>query len=170
MGIEGDGPGLVRSEIQDGRRLSYADDSFDAAFAVSVAEHIPGDGDTETMRELARVVRPGGRVVVTTPYDREYREDSTPGSFSGKPEESMIWEWHYDDEALERRLLNVPSARCVSRELWGEGAVAGEQILHRARRFRALLSPVEAALAALALRAVEPSERVRAVFFALEKD
>ncbi len=41
QGREGRGPGKVWSEVQDGRRLSYADATFDAAFSVSVLEHIP---------------------------------------------------------------------------------------------------------------------------------
>src|SRR5256886_11427065 len=38
--LEGQGPGLVHSEVEDGRALSYADASFDAAYSVSVLEHI----------------------------------------------------------------------------------------------------------------------------------
>ena len=58
QGIDGDGPGRLRSEVQDGRQLSYPDNSFDAAFAASVVEHIPGEGDTDAMREMVRVVKP----------------------------------------------------------------------------------------------------------------
>jgi SAM-dependent methyltransferase len=53
--LDGVGPGRVRSEVQDGRTLEYADGSFDAAFSVSVLEHIPDDGDSKAMGELMRV-------------------------------------------------------------------------------------------------------------------
>ena len=46
----------------DARRLPYDDDRFDAAFLVTVLGEIP-DQDA-ALRELRRVVRPGGRVVV----------------------------------------------------------------------------------------------------------
>lgn len=46
----------------DARALPYEDDAFDAAYLVTVLGEIP---DQEAaLRELARVVRPGGRVVV----------------------------------------------------------------------------------------------------------
>src|SRR5437879_565456 len=50
----------VRFEVADGRTLSFADASFDHAYTVSVLEHIPGAGAAEALRELARIVRPGG--------------------------------------------------------------------------------------------------------------
>ena len=170
QGIRGDGPGRVRPERQDGRRLTYPDNHFDGAFAVSVLEHIPGDGDTEAMREMVRVVKPGGLIVVTTPYDTRYREDSVAGSFSGRPEESMIWERHYDAESVERRLLSVGDAKCIDRVLWGEGPLRGEAILGRMGRFRVLVSPAEAALAALCLRPVPQEGPAKAVFFTLRKN
>ena len=46
----------------DARSLPYADDAVDGAYLVTVLGEIP---DQEAaLRELARVVRPGGRVVV----------------------------------------------------------------------------------------------------------
>jgi SAM-dependent methyltransferase len=46
----------------DARRLPYRDGGFDAAFLVTVLGEIP-DQDA-ALRELARVLRPGGRLVV----------------------------------------------------------------------------------------------------------
>jgi ubiquinone/menaquinone biosynthesis C-methylase UbiE len=46
----------------DARELPYADDAFDAAYLVTVLGEIP---DQEAaLRQLARVVKPGGRVIV----------------------------------------------------------------------------------------------------------
>jgi ubiquinone/menaquinone biosynthesis C-methylase UbiE len=46
----------------DARELPYADARFDAAFLVTVFGEIPDQ--TAALRELGRVVKPGGRVVV----------------------------------------------------------------------------------------------------------
>lgn len=49
----------------DARDLPFADDSFDRVIASEVLEHIPED--LLALREIARVLRPGGRVAVTVP-------------------------------------------------------------------------------------------------------
>jgi ubiquinone/menaquinone biosynthesis C-methylase UbiE len=46
----------------DARELPYADATFDAAYLVTVLGEIPDQ--VAALRELARVVKPGGRVVV----------------------------------------------------------------------------------------------------------
>ena len=46
----------------DARELPYEDSRFDAAYLVTVLGEIPDQ--LQALRELARVVRPGGRVVV----------------------------------------------------------------------------------------------------------
>jgi SAM-dependent methyltransferase len=46
-------------------RLPYADGSFDAVVSLEVVEHV--EDQFAFLRELARVTRHGGRVVVTTP-------------------------------------------------------------------------------------------------------
>jgi SAM-dependent methyltransferase len=49
----------------DALALPFADGSFDRVIASEVLEHIPDD--TTAMRELARVLRPGGTMAVTVP-------------------------------------------------------------------------------------------------------
>jgi ubiquinone/menaquinone biosynthesis C-methylase UbiE len=49
-------------ERADARTMPYADDTFDAAYLVTVLGEIP-DQDA-ALRELCRVVKPGGRIVV----------------------------------------------------------------------------------------------------------
>ncbi len=49
----------------DALRLPFADGTFDRVIASEVLEHIPDD--VSAMRELARVLRPGGTMAVTVP-------------------------------------------------------------------------------------------------------
>ena len=46
----------------DARELPYADGSFDAAYLVAVLGEIPDQ--QQALRELARVIKPGGRLIV----------------------------------------------------------------------------------------------------------
>jgi SAM-dependent methyltransferase len=172
--LEGQRPGRVHSEVQDGRALTYPDASFDAAFSVSVLEHIPDHGDTEALAELIRVVRPGGLIVVTVPFDRRYRETFVDGPvYERAPvaSERLFFERHYDRDTLATRLLNAGGADLVDLRFWGEGAVRTEAWLDRLGPLRLPLSPLEAWFATALLRQVEPDgkEHPMAASFTLRR-
>ena len=173
QGLHGSGPGRVDAELQDGRSLPYPDASFDAAFSVSVLEHIPDQGDGQALRELVRVVKPGGLVAITSPYDRSYREtfveqEVYERGFQGAP---VFFERHYDPVSLEQRLLSQVGAEVVNLEVWGERGMRVERFMAALGKGRALLSPVEAFLSALFLHPVSEgsSDHPMAVFFTLRK-
>jgi SAM-dependent methyltransferase len=55
------GAALVTAEAEG---LPFADASFDCVAAVTVLQHVGWDEQTQALREMARVVRPGGAVVL----------------------------------------------------------------------------------------------------------
>lgn len=174
QGLCGSGPGLVAHEIQDGRSLTFSDNSFDAAYAVSVVEHIPAEGDTEAIRELVRVVKPGGVVVVTAPFDVTYRETFVGHSVYERKQvgaDPVFFERHYDRTTLQTRLLEPSGAILEDVQYWGEGTVRTERILHRLGAVGTLLSPLEPALSMAFLdRIASGSGRnPMATFFTLRK-
>lgn len=59
---------LVETDVHlvDGAHLPFADASLDRAVIVDMLEHVADDG--ALLAELARVVRPAGRLVVATPH------------------------------------------------------------------------------------------------------
>ena len=59
-----DGP----AELLTGPTLPYADDSFELVAIVDMLEHL--DDDRELISEVARVLVPGGRLIVNVPHDR----------------------------------------------------------------------------------------------------
>jgi SAM-dependent methyltransferase len=52
---------LVRGDV---RRLPFAPDSFDKIFSIDLLEHLPAEAIEPFFRELARVLKPGGRVMI----------------------------------------------------------------------------------------------------------
>lgn len=55
-------------DVADGTALPYEDASFDIAISLSTIDHVPDPvGRRRFVEEMARVVRPGGHVVITAP-------------------------------------------------------------------------------------------------------
>jgi SAM-dependent methyltransferase len=85
-------------QTEDATHLRFADGSVDFISAVSTIEHIPGNGDTESMAEFARVLPSKGRLVVTVPASSSYTENKSTFYYAG-------FERRYDPPALQDRLF-----------------------------------------------------------------
>jgi len=112
--------GRVTVEVQDARRLTYPDGSFNRVFAISTIEHIGGDGDTQAVKEFARVLRPGGRAVITVPCGPSFQEEQRDtGELQGYGADAGVrdlfkskrtgtkafFQYRYDLAAIEARLI-----------------------------------------------------------------
>jgi SAM-dependent methyltransferase len=58
-------PEIACDKVNLDRSLPYGDNSFDVTCSIEVVEHI--ENHAAYIRELHRITRPGGRVIVTTP-------------------------------------------------------------------------------------------------------
>ena len=65
-----DNPMLDEGRIADAGRIPYGDAVFDLAFADNVFEHL--EQPLEVFREVARVLKPGGKLLFKTPNRRHY--------------------------------------------------------------------------------------------------
>jgi SAM-dependent methyltransferase len=108
-------------QVADGRALPFEDASFDHAYSVSVLEHIPDPGDEQALRELARVTKRGGRVVVTLPYAHVEREDwrdapayAGQGADGGSAGGRHFFQRWYDAARVERLAAAAPALELVS--------------------------------------------------------
>jgi SAM-dependent methyltransferase len=116
--------------VADIRNTPFRHNFFDLVFCISTIEHIgrdisrytnttqeiTGDGDFEALREMCRITKPGGKIILTVPYGREadygwliqYGKDRFRRLLASQPlkvllEEYFIYAdgWHRSDpEAL----------------------------------------------------------------------
>lgn len=70
-------PGLM---VARGENLPFNDNTFDVVFSNEVLEHV--DNDADTVREIVRVLKPGGHFVFFVPNRRYFFE--THGFYLGK--------------------------------------------------------------------------------------
>jgi SAM-dependent methyltransferase len=145
----------VRFEVGDGRRLAFEDGSFDHAYSISVIEHIGDDGDFEALAELARVVRPGGRIVVTVPYDESASEDWRDAPLYGDHGLERGGRWFfsrtYDDARIARLLTATPGLELTARRAVRFATTRLYRFYHRAAPASLVLGP----LLAMTLRVVD---------------
>jgi SAM-dependent methyltransferase len=91
--------GRARFEIRDARRLSDPDGSFDFVYAMSVLEHVEGpQGDAAAVREMVRVLKPGGRLALSVPFGPVFQEQRTGRG------ELLFFQRVYDPYSIEKRL------------------------------------------------------------------
>lgn len=102
--------------------LPMEDEEFDAVFCISVIEHLPEAQVPLAMREMQRVLKPGGRLLLTTDY---YEDADARIWYSGPGRDAFRVDWgFFDEERLRRLVLDAPGWR-VDGELdlsvdWGE--------------------------------------------------
>lgn len=129
--------------VEDGRRLSFAEASFNKVYAISVLEHIPDDGDSQCVREMARVLEPGGRCLITVPFAPEARAEyiDPAGLYWAAHSQSdstgrVFYQRRYGERELYERLIE-PSGLRLRRLRY-----VGERVLTHSQRELSDLLPV----------------------------
>jgi SAM-dependent methyltransferase len=151
----------------DARQLEFADNSFDRVSAISTIEHIE-DGDNAAMAELARVLRPGGRLVVTVPFNPLKRATIfARDHVYGRTGEQVFFEYIYDEDSLQERIVRPTGLRVVERIHLGEPGFRVSGIFYAQRGLagkarRAL--PIGWALGLLAPLCLRPMAREKIHF------
>lgn len=95
--------------VADMLHLPFADGAFDAVVCIDAVAHMSSVGEaTCAFREMARVVRPGGAVVVSIRDYEAARRDRLPGTLpqvNRTPTDEtvafQVWDWHPDRFAYD---------------------------------------------------------------------
>jgi SAM-dependent methyltransferase len=120
------------THVADMRALPFADDVFAGAIAVQSIEHVPDGG--RAVGEMARVVKPGGVVVLVTPNRLTF----------GRPDEVIDPYHHVEYDACELAELCTPHFASVEiRGLFGSERYLAVAAADRRRLERLLaLDPI----------------------------
>jgi ubiquinone/menaquinone biosynthesis C-methylase UbiE len=113
-------------KIEDGQKLSFKDNTFDKIFSISVLEHIPSNGDSKTIKELSRVLKKGGLLSLTVPYDKrgrtEYRKTSAFYYAPKNNEKNKIvfYQRLYNSKELYERLIRPSKLKLLKKIYVGQ--------------------------------------------------
>jgi SAM-dependent methyltransferase len=148
----------------DARELPFESGSFERVTAISTVEHVE-EGDDTVMRELARVLAPGGRLVVTVPYNPLKRAELyLRGDVYGRTGERVFFERVYDERDLEQRIVGPTGLPVVDRVELGEPGMRMSSWFYdprgplRALRYRLPWGPLFTLMAPRFLRPVQPAD------------
>lgn len=103
MGLKND----IHAVLAYGQLLPFRENYFDAVTCISTLDHIPDDGDSLTLRETMRVLRPGGILIMSFPWQKYYYEYwGTEPLYNNLCQDKLkLIARHYDQTHLEKRIL-----------------------------------------------------------------
>jgi len=99
--------------VKDAGQTGFADSFFDSIFCLALLLLLPGDKDKEIMKEIGRIVKPGGYVFVSLSIGGRYEEvvnDSIAKGFTRV----------YDEKAIDTRILAPSGLTLVNKIYFGE--------------------------------------------------
>jgi len=105
-----EGLGLrARYAIQDGLNLGFRDGSFDVVWNGGVIEHFTDEGKVALIREMYRITRPGGLLLIVVPnaLDLPFRLGKWIAERRGK------WIFGYEDDLSEGRFRRLAERGCL---------------------------------------------------------
>jgi SAM-dependent methyltransferase len=113
--LQGRARGTAEFSLRDARALEFAAGTFDVVYSMSVLEHIEGEmADAQAVRELLRVLKPGGLLVVSVPFGRTHAEQKRIGVAGAArrtgDRQAYFFQRIYDMQQFRRRILAEASA------------------------------------------------------------
>src|SRR5690349_11180353 len=122
--------------IQDGLRLGFRDGAFDVVFNGGVIEHFTDEGKIALIREMYRVVKPGGLLVIVVPnaHDFPFRLGKWIAERRGK------WIFGFEDDLSAGRFRRLASSAGLSQaDLVAFNPIVGWWFLPYGRKLMDLL-------------------------------
>jgi len=108
----------------DALNLPFTNNYFDAVLSISVIEHIYDKGDSLAMKEIWRVLKQEGKLILTFPvnkvYKIEYRDKDEYNLNVEKKSGKYFFQRIYDGQKIEERLLSsINNYEIISKKVFG---------------------------------------------------
>jgi SAM-dependent methyltransferase len=109
--------------LRDFLEAELEPESFDVITNISVIEHFEGELDSMAMAKSAKLLKPGGTYLLTTPLNEGYardwflNQDVYGERYESKP---VFFQRHYDVESFGRRIVQASGLKEVSRTYFGD--------------------------------------------------
>ena len=104
--------------------LSYDKGIFDSVISISVIEHIDGTGDIKAIQEMWRVLKPGGKLIITTNVMRkgrtEYRHQDQYELGLKTHRGKYFFQRIYSEEQLYKNIIKPLGMSPMNIEILGE--------------------------------------------------
>lgn len=109
----------LTTRTEDARQLRIADNRFDLVTSISVIEHIAPerDGELPAVREISRVLAPGGVAIITVPFSRNYFAEYVGGAVYERTtidHKPNFFQRFYDHELLMRNIVGASGLELLS--------------------------------------------------------
>jgi len=109
--------------LQDFLEAELEPESFDVITNISVIEHFEGGLDSVAMEKSARLLKPGGKYILTTPLNEGYardwflQQDVYGEKYTTEP---VFFQRHYDVESFKKCIVDVSGLEEVARTYFGD--------------------------------------------------
>lgn len=96
----------------NGLKLPFKNDFFDRIFAISTLEHFKDDDDLKSIKELSRVLKPGGKMFISLEFHKDFREIIVPDNKQKKSKTNNArYEWenfvrYYNRKSIFERIIS----------------------------------------------------------------
>lgn len=105
--------------------LARVSNAYDCIWSISVIEHISGPyDDSQAIRWMMDALKPGGRLILTFPVDRQLVIETSDKDYYGTQERLSDGRYffyrRYDPQAIEERLLKPTGHRPRAMQFFGE--------------------------------------------------
>ncbi|MBT8393054.1 MAG: methyltransferase domain-containing protein [Ignavibacteria bacterium] len=112
------------AEKIDALNLPFEDNFFNKVHSISVIEHIKDDGDSAVLKEMWRVLKPEGLLVLTFPvkkeYEVEYKYKDEYNQDVERKSGKYFFQRIYDGQKIRERLLSsIDNFEIISKEIFG---------------------------------------------------